>query len=912
MNKRIKAMLCGLICLLLAAAALPAFAAEADESAAETGTVLTISTEEEFLAFAEACRLDSYSRGLTVSLESDLDLTGVPFESIPIFCGTFKGNSHTIRGLELTGEGSVQGLFRYLTETAVVKGLSVAGRITPGGLQTAVGGIAGENAGRIEACSFYGTVSGGEKVGGIAGVNTVTGIIESCRMSGTLQGRHFAGGIAGENAGVIRACLNNAGINTTAQQNSVEISDITIDTVTGTEAANTVTDIGGIAGSSTGVIRDCENKGTIGYQHMGYNIGGIAGRQTGYITGCTNNGQIFGRKEAGGIVGQMEPVARLEFTEDTLQILQGQLDTVSQTADRAAANAQSSAAALQQQLITLRDQAAGAADAAQKLLPELEMPSLSEFDPEDPSLPELDWETPSLPDEDSLLALQNSLVGSMSALSGTAAGIADSVQNTATTLSRDVQSLVQQVEGISATLDNAQENLGGSVTDVSDEDTDADTTSKVENCRNHAAVSADISAGGIVGSMAPESDLDPEADISVSGSASLNFAGELRAVVRNCENTARITTKRQNAGGIVGWQSMGLVKACRSTGELDAGTAEYVGGIVGQSSGYLRDCSANCAVSGARRVGGIAGSGAVVTDCRSMVRLEGNEKLGAILGEATEPAQQTDAPRSGNLYLPVYKDRGGIDGVSYEGIAEPRTLEEFLALEDLDEMFRYVTLHFTFADGTRQTVRMPAGSAVLPEDMPSLPEKTGFAAHWKADDNTELSNVLFDAYFEAVYTGYDAVIQSEAAGENGAPLLLVQGDFSSAATVTVSAAADVPPLEKRETALGSWVIEVSETERLVDGRLLLPAGAEAADLHLWTQDGGGWRELPFTADGSYAVFALDGSTRLLALTQTEPLPWTHIGAAGAALLGLVLIVVSTARKRKKKKTAAKTGAGQDK
>lgn len=882
MNKRIRILLCGLLCLLLTASALPAFAAETDGSAAEAGTVLTISTAEEFLAFAEACRLDSYSRGLTVSLESDLDLSGSGFESVPIFCGTFKGNSHTIRGLELTGEGSVQGLFRYLTGTAVIKGLSVAGRVTPGGLQTAVGGIAGENAGRIEACSFYGTVSGGEKVGGVAGVNTVTGIIESCRVSGALQGRHFTGGIAGENAGVIRSCTNSAGINVTAQQNSVEISDITIDTVTGTESANTVTDIGGIAGSSSGVIRGCENKGAVGYPHMGYNMGGIVGRQTGYVTDCTNRGQTFGRKEVGGIVGQMEPAARLEFSKDTLQLLQGQLDTVSQTADRAAANAQNSAAALQQQLTALRDQAAGAADAAQKLLPEI------------------DPENPALPDEDGLLALQNALAGSMSALSGTAAGIADSVQNTTTSLSKDVQSLVQQLENINATLDNAQENLGGSVTDVSDEDTDADTAAKVENCRNHAAVSADINAGGIVGAVALENDLDPEEDLAVSGSASLNFAGELRAVVRSCENTARVTVKRQNAGGIVGWQSMGLVKACRSTGELAAGTAEYVGGIAGQSSGYLRECSANCAVTGARRVGGIAGSGAIVTDCRSMVRLEGSEKLGAILGEAVEPAQQTDTPRRGNLYLPVDKDCGGIDGVSYADIAEPRTLEEFLALENIEEMFRYVTLHFTFANGTVQTVRMPAGSAVLPQDMPPIPEKQGFAAHWETGDNTDLSNVLFDAYFEAVYTGYDAVIQSGTVGENGAPLLLVQGDFTSAATVTVSAVKDSPPLEKRETALGSWEIEVSEEERLACGRLLLPAEAKAENLRLWTQDDEGWRELPFAADGSYAVFALDSSIRLLALTQTQPLPWTYIGAAGAAMAAAIIGICAAARKKKKK------------
>lgn len=46
------------------------------------------------------------------------------------------------------------------------------------------------------------------------------------------------------------------------------------------------------------------NRGTVGYQHMGYNVGGIAGSQTGYIEGCVNYGTVYARKEGGGIVGQ--------------------------------------------------------------------------------------------------------------------------------------------------------------------------------------------------------------------------------------------------------------------------------------------------------------------------------------------------------------------------------------------------------------------------------------------------------------------------------------------------------------------------------------------------------------------------------------------------------------------------------
>lgn len=258
---------------------------------------LSISSQEEFLAFAQNCRLDTYSQNLHVSLEKDLDFSDTPFVSVPIFSGTFAGNGHRVSGIRISSDGSMEGLFRRLTETAVVSDLTVNGEIHPGGSGQEIGGIAGRNEGQILGCSFSGDLSGGDYVGGIAGSNGVTGLIESCSAEGQIHGRHFVGGITGGNSGVVRDCTNLSAVNTTPQQNTVELSDITLENITNTEAVNTITDIGGIAGISSGVIRSCENEGNVGYRHMGYNIGGIAGTQTGYIADCVNRGNIAGRKE---------------------------------------------------------------------------------------------------------------------------------------------------------------------------------------------------------------------------------------------------------------------------------------------------------------------------------------------------------------------------------------------------------------------------------------------------------------------------------------------------------------------------------------------------------------------------------------------------------------------------------------
>ena len=57
-----------------------------------------IKSVEEFIDFTKRCKMDSYSKKLTVHLETDIDLSKTKFESIPIFYGTFLGNNHIIKG----------------------------------------------------------------------------------------------------------------------------------------------------------------------------------------------------------------------------------------------------------------------------------------------------------------------------------------------------------------------------------------------------------------------------------------------------------------------------------------------------------------------------------------------------------------------------------------------------------------------------------------------------------------------------------------------------------------------------------------------------------------------------------------------------------------------------------------------
>lgn len=287
---------------------------------------ISIATEEDLARLALDCQVDAWSRDKYVTLENDIVLREHRGLTIPSFGGIFDGGEHTVSGLELAADGSAVGLFRYVQEGGVVRGLALSGTVAPGGSKSQVGILAGINYGRIENCSVSGNVAGAEDVGGIAGANRATGEIRRCQSAAYVTGDHCAGGICGSNQGTINNCRNLGSVNTHSTEVSYSIEDITMEGIEDINSAKNVavhTDTGGIAGYSDGKIYYCANSGTVGYQHVGYNTGGIVGRlHQGYLQNCTNTGHVLGRKDVGGIAGQLEPFLEIQYLNDKL----GELD----------------------------------------------------------------------------------------------------------------------------------------------------------------------------------------------------------------------------------------------------------------------------------------------------------------------------------------------------------------------------------------------------------------------------------------------------------------------------------------------------------------------------------------------------------------------------------------------------------
>ena len=277
--------------------------------------ILEIRSKEDWLRFAKNCRLDAYSEGLQVELKTDLDLTGEAEIMVPVFCGTFNGGGHAVSGVWLEVTTDTTGLFRVLEGTAAVSGLKVYGGIKAETERKTAGILCGENNGTVRNCKVYGYLKSYEDVGSVAGKNY--GTIENCSSEAQIEGTYRTGGISGTNEGVLTNCQNYGSVNPEANEAAVNA--------------------GGIAGLNAGEIVSCINSGNIGYLHTGYNVGGICGMNRGFLEGCKNTAKVYGRRDVGGIAGQMEPSFRLEYGKNAMQLLNNNISGFSDSLNNAMA-----------------------------------------------------------------------------------------------------------------------------------------------------------------------------------------------------------------------------------------------------------------------------------------------------------------------------------------------------------------------------------------------------------------------------------------------------------------------------------------------------------------------------------------------------------------------------------------------
>ena len=863
--------------LLLTGLCPNAFAAELEETEPE---VLRIGSAEDFLAFAENCALDSWSQGAQVQLLADISLEGTDFAPIPTFGGSFDGGGHTISGLSLTQSLSPAGLFGTLQPTAVVKNLTVQGTVTPGGDGLSVGGIVGENHGMVEDCAFTGTVAGEINTGGIAGMNY--GTLRACRAEGSVTGDNRTGGIAGYNFGRIASCRSDASVNTESVDPTINPKNLRLNfnldfsQTANLDAADAASDTGGIAGYSSGTITDCVNTGPVGYPHIGYNLGGIAGRSCGFVEGCRNEGFITGRKDVGGVVGQIEPHIQTILSPDYLETLSKQFENLGGLVSRAGSNGADMGGDVQSCIQTLTGYQSSARSALESLVSGAASGEVN---------------------EEALSSLGSAVQG----MANTSGDLRNAIGQGVDTLTNDISAISGQISAISRTFALATEDAKKeTVTDISEVDLDAITEGLVGSCQNSAAVEGDLNVGGITGVMGLESTADPEDD-APSGNLTQRRRYELKAIVRDCENTGRITGKRSYVGGICGRMELGLICESRGFGTITSENGDYVGGIAGLTGGTIRGCFAKCTLSGGSYIGGIVGSGiaedfsgdsSTVTGCYSMVEIpEYEQYAGAIAGVNTGVFTE-------NYF--VSDTLAGINRVSYSGLAEPMPYDALHREEALPDPLKTFTLSFVADGQTLKTVPFHYGDSFDASVFPELPQREGCYAQWSAADLTDLR---FDTVVEAAYYPYITALNATQTRADGKPVLFVQGQFQDGDSLVTAPGTTPFPETENQPLLEQWHISIPADGLESHTIRYLPAQEDTA---VYLLRNGSWSAIAAEAMGSYLAFEAAGAEVEIAVTAAPTFRMRWMIPAAAALLLLVILGI-VLKKRGKRGVSPKNG-----
>lgn len=923
-------------CMTLSCMPLTAYADPTDTEYQEVEDVeipedaIYLSSPKDILALAENCIDDTWSIDKVVVLKSDIDLTDVDFKGIPTFSGVFLGQGYTISGLHIEEDMTVMGFFRYLQKTAVVDDLRLEIIVESVGSNQQIGGIAGINRGKIQNCTVVGYVTGSEQIGGIAGWNKTSGVIVNCEVKGVVYGERYVGGIVGQNQGVIRRCLNNAEVNTKVDQNSIPLDlseglslemelslDMDMSSFETNQSTDYATDIGGIAGTSSGVIRECVNNENVGYKKMGYNIGGIVGSQNGYVADCINYAQINGLDGVGGIVGYFKPNVVLEFGDNPLDTMSAEMDSMMSSMKDIMDDMQKFDFNVED-LSSIED-ALGVLENSDY---ESENFDVEDFDIES-MLGGFDLESDESLDleEDSINAALNDLSNSFgNVYNGSLEEDSSSEQGGMTEKLDDMMSSMENMMSSMDSMGSMDMSMEFDIVDISRADKESDTIAKVANCTNYGEVLGNTYIAGIVGLA----DMEMTSLMEAMGEdAQMSTSGELvvRLVIRDCKNYAKITGSKKYVGGIVGEMVYGAVIHGMNTGNLDALNANYVGGIAGSCESIIMDSFSRSIMAGADYVGGIAGFGVEVTDSYAFSDIAAyNKCAGGILGNAESLPSETDGLIQNAYYYLAGKDLGGIDGINYEGATARITLDEYLSLEKLDDMFKTVKIRFIIENQPDVILEVGMGESVALSDVPLVEVEDSQRYDWEyvkpvtsetlAMNETEetyflsearLSNILFNQTYEAVVDAKHTVSEGEDKTPDNLNIILAIGAFDTETTIKLTDMLEEEPVVNEVSVRENWLVEVSNVgvEKL---HYRIPEDMEADAIQLFVKDASGtWVEREYMVEGSYIIFTFTDGEVGFALAEVESYGM-YVGiAVGVAVLVLLFVLI------KRKQKVAKQG-----
>jgi len=237
---------------------------------------------------------------LNYYLNADLDM-GTEYSWLPLgresfwvtkYEGTFWGNGHTItyKTWDLNEEN--QGLFSTIHEDGKVYDVNVVCNIST--KRNFVGGIAGQNYGLIQNCTVKANIviEAHQYAGGIVGENLDTGTVTGCRVSGTIKGTIKDGDEISDIGGI--AGLNNHDTDGAGHNYYGTIVNCWVEADVISDGASSYdrAELGGICGTNFAVIKYCCVTGDVTSNKVKSHVGGIAGKNDHSVEHCTFYGTL--------------------------------------------------------------------------------------------------------------------------------------------------------------------------------------------------------------------------------------------------------------------------------------------------------------------------------------------------------------------------------------------------------------------------------------------------------------------------------------------------------------------------------------------------------------------------------------------------------------------------------------------
>ena len=219
------------------------------------------------------------------------------------FAGSFDGRGYEIRDLSINrADEDAVGLFGYAGEGALIESVGVV-NVDVSGNDT-VGGLVGHNRGTVSGSYSTGSVTGGERVGGLVGDHW-GGTVSNSYAAGNVTGAGYVGGLAGyvSAGGTVGGCYASGNV-----IGGMSVGGLVgwngVGAVTGSYSSGTVTGsglVGGLVGANLDTLSDSYAAGSVTGEES---VGGLVGRNTGAVSNSFWDVEGSGVDESAGGTGK--------------------------------------------------------------------------------------------------------------------------------------------------------------------------------------------------------------------------------------------------------------------------------------------------------------------------------------------------------------------------------------------------------------------------------------------------------------------------------------------------------------------------------------------------------------------------------------------------------------------------------